>query len=233
VVNELSIPDGGCVADLCGNIWPPGLARNYGLETVGPVFRFKDGEVKVAEGYTWYRENPHEEGAIFEPQRYYDQGQPIVRQPMQTFSVHSVFNCWRLLPCVWTDADASVVNITQGVNHRWMPLSFQHEGNVTRIAEGGTRVVAGKDPAWMPDIIPDTLKALRTSSASGGLGGPLGIIIGLLALTCQEGETSRVFNERKWHRYEWHGRRHRDAGKSSHLALSYTRRPDRKARAPS
>ncbi|KAF4489624.1 hypothetical protein CGGC5_v002727 [Colletotrichum fructicola Nara gc5] len=116
VVNELSfIEEGnGTVpnVDRWGNPLPPNTSQSYGSETPGKIWRYRNGSVSLAgEGFSWYRESPGLEGAIWGPvdmttddgQRYWGTG------PLEEHSTFSVFNCWRFLPCLYADVDVTTI----------------------------------------------------------------------------------------------------------------------------
>ncbi|GKT58059.1 hypothetical protein ColTof4_11986 [Colletotrichum tofieldiae] len=218
VVNELQIlEENGLapVADIYGNPLPPTTARGYGLETTGQVWRYRDGVVSLADGFYWYRPEPGSPGAIYATlNEYFDErGQPLwTPVPMPPHSTFSVFNCWRFLPCLYTDVDVTTVD-DMGVDNKFSPLAFTRDSldsGVTRIrASGGPqRHVAGSKPSWMPTVLPETYAA-PTSSAqqSTGLGGCLPIIIGLLALTKRPGHTDDVFRDGEWNGNRFRGSR--------------------------
>jgi hypothetical protein len=196
-------------ADQYGNPLPPGHKRGYYPERPGRVFRYRNGEIERALGYEWIREAPGESGHVFW------QSQTGQRTQMRVYGEFSVFNCWRLLPCLWTNTDVSVTSMSLTAENRWWALNFEHEeveeveGAVTRIsATGRYRCVAGRSPDWMPYLIPDTFRTVNSDApASGGLGGPLGVILGLMALSRRPGRTDEVFSDRMWNRCTLHGER--------------------------
>ncbi|KAK1980191.1 hypothetical protein LZ30DRAFT_771669 [Colletotrichum cereale] len=222
VVNELQIVEENGVpptADTYGNPLPPRTCRGYGQETVGRVWRYRDGVVSLAEGFYWCRPEPGSPGVICAVADYIDeQGQPFsVLEQTVEHSTFSVFNCWRFLPCLHTNVDVTTV-AEMGVDNKLSHLEFYEDHTdpgVTRIgASGGSqRHVVGGRPSWIPALLPETYAAPGShTQQSTGLGGCLPIIIGLLALTKKPGHTDDVF----WNG-EWNGNRFR-GGRSSRAA---------------
>lgn len=127
---------------------------------------------------------------------------------MGVHSTHSIFNCWRFLPCIYADADTSIIEDLEA-EHRWMQLEFDHdsrEPGMTRIS-GSERHVAGRSPSWIPSLLPETYAPPQSSNSpqSKGLGGPLGIIIGLMALNRRPRHADHVFQQGWWRNNRWTG----------------------------
>jgi len=207
VVNEFQFNEHGEApsADLWGSTVPPRWPVGYGEERPGTVFRFKNGEVRPARGYSWHRAEPGRMGFIGRDE---DDGPA----EMERHSTTSVFNCWRFLPCIWTNTDSSITPMDT-INHKWFPLAFHNVGGVTRIQVGGRdRTVAGRSPQWMPHVIPKSFATHSSAPSSQGLGGPLGVIIGLMALSHRN--TDHPFMNQCWSDYQWSGVRDPGAGES-------------------
>ncbi|KZL79291.1 hypothetical protein CI238_07576, partial [Colletotrichum incanum] len=218
VVNELHIiEDNGVppVADIYGNPLPPSTARGYDQETAGRVWLYRDGVVSPADGFHWCRPEPGSPGGIYTMlDDYFDEhGQPLwTPVQMVPHSTFSVFNCWRFLPCLYTDVDVTTVD-DMGVENKFSSLAFSidsPDSGVTRIrASGGPqRHVVGSRPSWIPSLIPETYATpSSTAQQSTGLGGSLPIIIGLLALTKRPGHTDDVFRDGEWNGNRFRGSR--------------------------
>ncbi|KDN67824.1 hypothetical protein CSUB01_04770 [Colletotrichum sublineola] len=213
VVNELQIVEDGVppAADIYGNPLPPSTPRGYGQETIGRVWRYRDGVVSLAEGFFWYRPEPGSPGVICAANKF-----PFLQRTVQ-HSTFSVFNCWRFLPCLYTDIDVTTVG-GMGVDNKLSHLEFYQDhgdSGVTRIrASGGSqRHVVGGRPSWIPALLPETYAAPSShAQQSTGLGGCLPIIIGLLALTKKPGHTDDVFRNGEWNENRFRGGRSSRAG---------------------
>ncbi|KAK2002601.1 hypothetical protein LX36DRAFT_228121 [Colletotrichum falcatum] len=208
VVNELQIVEENGVppaADTYGNPLPPITSGGYGPETVGSVWRYRDGVVSPAEGFFWCRTEPGSPGAICAVNEYTDEHGLTFQFLERTVehSTFSVFNCWRFLPCLYTDADVTTLD-GMGADNKLSHLEFYQDhtdSGVTRIrASGGSqRHVVGGRPSWVPALLPETyLPPSSHAQQSTGLGGCLPIIIGLLALTKKPGHTDDVFRNGEW-----------------------------------
>lgn len=223
VVNELSFIEEGNGAvpnvDRWGNPLPPNTSQSYGPETPGKIWRYSNGSISLAgEGFSWYRESPGLEGAIWGPvdmttddgQRYWGTG------PLEEHSTFSVFNCWRFLPCLYADVDVTTVG-EMGVDNRWFPLEFSrdsHDPGATRIhgCSDTYRHVAGQNPSWIPTLLPPTYAALGSSGPrSTGLGGCLPIILALIALTTRPRHADDAFSGGLFNGHCWAGQRHHRA----------------------
>lgn len=133
---------------------------------------------------------------------------------MMEYQTCSVFNCWRFLPCRFTDVDASTVD-----DPFWHNLEFRHDRpntGITRIIVpgGSQRHVVGRNPSWMPHVLPEIFATPDPSAPqSTGLGGSFAIIIALLALTTRPRHMDDVFLQGQWNRHQWTGSRCPQAGK--------------------
>lgn len=214
VVNEFQLFDdqngNAPEADRFGNPVPPTNPAAYGEERVGSVWRYENGVISPADRYVWYRPEPGSEGTIAFPyEQQYDDGSGgsgWAYDQMEVHSTFSVFNCWRFLPCIWTEADSSVEEM--GLDYKWQQLEFEHDAReigVTRL-QGSERHVAGKSPSWIPALLPETYAVPSGSwPQSNGLGGPLGIIIALIALSRRPGHTDDAFRDGLWRNGRWTG----------------------------
>ncbi|KAI1176067.1 hypothetical protein F4777DRAFT_285496 [Nemania sp. FL0916] len=191
---------------------PPEDPHDYHSETAGTVFRYRDGEITVADGYRWSRDDRVDvitglraPGAIV---RVDAEGQEV---PMHEYSKYSVFHCWGPLPCVYEKADAlsTPIGEYEGGGYRWNLMSFVDKSlsppGLTRIAAGGQAlVVAGRSPSWMPRLVPELFwNGLPNLPRSTGLGGELPVIIAQMALSQPPGETDVPFRLRWWRHGRW------------------------------
>ncbi|KAI1115580.1 hypothetical protein F5Y14DRAFT_449936 [Nemania sp. NC0429] len=221
VINEISInPRAAPNVDQWGARMPPENPHDYEGETQGTVFRYRDGAVEVAEGYYWYREQ-----GVVDAQTGLRPAGSIVRLdgasgsqwPMETYSAFTVFNCWGPLPCVYEKADALSAFVgAYGAGQRWNVMSFQApdpgSSGLTRVsAAGNSQVVTGKNPSWMPSIVPELFwNASSHAPTSTGLGGELPVIIAQMALSQPRGQTDVPFLSRWWHHGHWLPGNHRN-----------------------
>ncbi|KAH8890209.1 hypothetical protein GQ53DRAFT_766275 [Thozetella sp. PMI_491] len=237
VVNEFVIscePLEGDLAplrDQWGNIVPPVRTEAYGDERVGTVFRYgRDGSVRVAEGYRWWRPQPHRHGRIVKVDNHGN-----IIGCAETYKETSIFACSPQLPLVTAETDASTgasflrkncgcdgqYDEENSPYRPWSPLFFtswpcsgaesmaETTMAVSRISRAGDQCVAGNRPSWIPALVPrcytNTRRTVEASARSYGLGGDLGIIIGLMAFHSEVGNASQVFQSGLWRANEWRG----------------------------
>jgi hypothetical protein len=186
--------------DAWGNPQPPRSPASYDTANERPagVWRWRDGAVEpVGDRYTWLRPDPLLPGAV------YPLASPTA-EPLTVYETFSVFNCWRFLPCLYTATDSSVIDVASSMSYRWVQLAFEHAGPgsltgenpprlVTRIGLG-QRHVEAENPAWMPELVSRSHAAIAPGGpVSYGLGGYVGVILGLMALSQKPKRAERVF----------------------------------------
>lgn len=208
MVNELPLAQNyPPTVDYWGTAMPPDRPAFYAGECPGRVFRYVDGEIHQALGYTWSRKNPSDpDGPVG---NIVVNGADGLVYPTQEYSTFTVFNCWGPLPCVYVKADVTMTNLGDyGIGHRWHLMSFQSPDStgVSRIAEaGGSQVVAGRGPTWAPSLVNGMFMNYGNRPQSQGLAGELPVIIGQMALTHTQGHTDQPFIRQLWHRRKWGG----------------------------
>ncbi|KAK5993899.1 hypothetical protein PT974_07337 [Cladobotryum mycophilum] len=237
VVNELVLDyeqahaNGHAVMDDWFNTVPPSHFTGYGDEIPSYVMRYRDGEVTVATNYQWYRappipNYPREEGRLLLCGSELPDGYII------KYKAFAVFSCNPLLPIVVADGDP----LTQ-CNLRQHPLLFFHpqnpslrgisqavtEDSLMENPSGGgvVKFVAGREPSWIPALVPETYRNPELNPEppqSVGLAGELPIVIGLMAFSEPGDVRSRqncvheIFLGTGHHRGRWRGGRWHHSG---------------------
>ncbi|UPK95205.1 hypothetical protein LCI18_006140 [Fusarium solani-melongenae] len=183
--------------------------------------RYSNGEVSEAQGYHWYRDSSHGTGFLV---RLDASGNFIVDpttgycQTATEYSKFAVFACNPLLPLMVTDSDPllqtgnwELLRIFHPPGNRGLSQVVTLESPM-REGRAPVRYVAGRNPSWIPALIPKTYRSpIHHSPDSRGLGGELPIILGLMALTAESNPSGNdavntVFLERRaWRRQEWRG----------------------------
>ncbi|KAI1813775.1 hypothetical protein GGS20DRAFT_462457 [Poronia punctata] len=209
VVNELEMAEVTPTVDQWGTEIPPDMPSHYLGEYPGAVFRYTDGRIDPAPEYVWERtggyQNPHY------GQKYPGRIVHISGIATRDYSTYTVFNCWRPLPCLYVETDPMSNLIgALGDGARWNLMGFHvpDGSGVTRIAPagGGSEVVGGRHPTWMPSLVPAMFENTDGSlPRSVGLTGPLPVIIGRMALAYPRGRTNEPFATGMWHRRRWRG----------------------------
>lgn len=215
--------------DQWGNILPPDSPQYYGLEKVGAVFRYSDGSISLAEGYTWFRPSNGDQGYIMS-NRQNDDGDWA--KPTH-YKTQAAFACSPLLPLLVVGTDPSV-NSTffrhgyssavcdkptstegDGADKSWDLLHFCHPGESSRgisqasLGGSGRVYLAGKDADWMHALIPLPFHNTRqdiTVPQATGLSGELPLVIALMAFwDHRHRKPGDVFsrNNGKWQQHRW------------------------------
>ncbi|RMJ15840.1 hypothetical protein CDV36_004483 [Fusarium kuroshium] len=154
----------------------------YFGEIPSKVMRYSNGEVSEAPGYYWSRE----EGPIGQLFLIDSSGNNIPNpstgsyRTAQEYKTFAVFACNPLLPLIVTGTDPLVYHTSD-----WELLRIFHPRNQIGLSQVVTlespmgegpapvRYVAGKNPSWMPALIPTTYKSPHADDPeSGGLGDP-------------------------------------------------------------
>ncbi|KAI1313240.1 hypothetical protein F5Y03DRAFT_159915 [Xylaria venustula] len=218
VVNELLLnPNTPPNVDQWGTVMPPFDPQSYASEAPGRVFRYRDGEITEARGYYWERECMDLESPHKCPGSIYLTGGVVPPWEMTRYSQYTVFHCWRPLPCVYMEDDplCTLIAPRGGVPRRgWCGesrplyrLSFETPDmtGISHITAGGTsQITAGRNPSWIPSLVPEMFRNEDPCApVSRGLGGLLPVIVAQMALTQPRGQTDRPFIERWWHRRHW------------------------------
>ncbi|EEU35562.1 uncharacterized protein NECHADRAFT_52413 [Fusarium vanettenii 77-13-4] len=220
IVNKLIIFDPEW--DEYHNSIPPHAPHKYMGEISSKVMRYSNGQVSEAVGYHWYRDSSHAMGHLFcldSSGNYIPDNSTDSYHMAQQYETFAVFACNPLLPLMVTDRDPLVRE-----TRNWQLLRIFHSPRARGLSQvvtlesamgyGGApvRYVAGKSPSWMPALIPETYQSPNLRAPpSRGLGGELGIVLGLMALTADKSTTSNdavneMFIERQqWHHNKWRG----------------------------
>ncbi|KAL2019013.1 hypothetical protein VTK56DRAFT_10178 [Thermocarpiscus australiensis] len=216
VVNELQFDlDGRALTDQWGNTVPPLKAEAYNGEIVGTVFRYENGVISPAAGYTWHRPAMGHRGCIVRV----NQAGVIDGFPAH-YSTQTIFACSPLLPVIVTHEDASLgysffrrfcacdQRFDEPHCTTWFQLHFEHQNGVSFVNSYGSgyTYVAGKDASWIPSLVPSAYQNTGASSPpSEGLSGELPIILALMGFHSRAGRASDVFSNQKWHLGQWRG----------------------------
>ncbi|KAI0968739.1 hypothetical protein F4678DRAFT_481935 [Xylaria arbuscula] len=223
VVNELlfnlnTTPN----VDQWGTVMPPFDPHSYASESPGRVFRYHDGEVTEARDYYWERQCMDLASPDKCPGSIYLHGGSTPPWELTRFSQYTVFHCWRPLPCVYMEDDPLCTLIAPYRGEPWQRwygearplyrLSFEPPditgiSHITAGGESASQVVAGRNPSWIPSLVPEMFRNEDPNAPpSRGLGGLLPVLIAQMALTQPRGQTDRPFLERWWHQRHWRGR---------------------------
>ncbi|KAH8200153.1 hypothetical protein TruAng_005665 [Truncatella angustata] len=215
VVNEYNLnPNHAPAADRWGNIVPPETWEDYAEEHEGRVFRYCGGIVSTEETYTWHRPGLGLAGKI----GFWQMGSDELGNPMEVFcalekySDFSMFNCGPFLPTIYGAGDVSE---DDGCFDGWRALHFSHVGGISQASpNGGYKYVAGQNAGFIDVLLPKAYaNADPNAPQSAGLGGQVGLVIGLMALSQRPGTIDAAFQHPKWNMNQWTGHRHDSACK--------------------
>ncbi|KAF4506665.1 hypothetical protein G6O67_006728 [Ophiocordyceps sinensis] len=213
VVNKLLINQGES-CDMHRDVWhnelPPRNCWGYDGEAASRVMRYEGGQVTEARGYRWYRPMVRQEGFCVDS----------AFVAVECYSHAAVFSCNPHLPVVIIPADPTTLPDREQTMHA---LHFFHPPDPLRGLSqattpdasylpphggGPVKYVAGRNPSWIPGLVPQTYAAPRSNAGlppSRGLGGELPIVLGLMAFS---GAPDQVYMSRSdsGHRGYWRDR---------------------------
>ncbi|KAK7911080.1 hypothetical protein PG985_013561 [Apiospora marii] len=208
---------------MLNNQLPPQDYSEFGPKIPGKVFRYNNGDISVANGFTVSPGRPYYDlddemscrpSTIgYDTDRMLKDDGQVVRLsertwvPLQCYSTATIYNCGPFAPCLFKPGDASDPSDLMASEYIFRMMHFTNEGGVSRaITNGGIRKVAGNNPTWVGSLVPDNYNDRRTSQVSTGLGGEFCLLIGLMALAQVRGNCDRAFaTEPKWHNNRWTG----------------------------
>jgi hypothetical protein len=213
VVNELNMnQDHPPSADRWGNYTPPDTPNGYVHESVGRVFRYHDGIITPEEKHMWYRSDVGERGDIgYWTQEADEAGNALpLFNALATYSTFAVFNCGPFLPLVYGVGDVSE---DHSDFDGWRALHFHHVSGVSQASpNGGHKCLAGRNTDFIDRLVP---RAYCNSEArapqSKGLGGEIGLVIGMMALSQSPGMIDTAFHSQAWAGNKWTAERAADA----------------------
>ncbi|KAM5378201.1 hypothetical protein ACJA88_005935 [Fusarium oxysporum] len=197
IANKLVIHNPG--RDDYLHLIPPSSPNYYRGEVPSKVMRYKNGEVSEAADWRWYRDAstlPASEGQLL---RVDARGNCITDQygqvyPAEEYKTFGVAACNPLLPIMVTEHDPLVTISNWELLRVFHPPSIPGLSQLSTITStmgpgpGPLLHVVGRNPAWIPGLLPLTYKAPRRDAPhSAGLGGELPIVLGLMALNASPG----------------------------------------------
>ncbi|KAK4463019.1 hypothetical protein QBC42DRAFT_325325 [Cladorrhinum samala] len=235
VVNELELnleppPGSSVLRDPWLNTVPPQSPAAYTNEHVGTVFRYRSGVVTPAPDYMWYRpEGMNQPGVMvrIDGATGHPNGCPTpYADAWGGGATQTMFSCSPHLPVLVTNTDATLGTSFlrrccqcdsqfggggDGCSP-WRLLHFErsdeHPGvSFVNACGRGSPCVQGRDPSWMPSLVPTTYQNTYAAGVpqSRGLAGQLPTVIGLMALQSMAGRADEVFASQKWHMCRWNG----------------------------
>ncbi|KAK0716421.1 hypothetical protein B0T21DRAFT_386732 [Apiosordaria backusii] len=141
-------------------------------------------------------------------------GRPVV------YRQASIFSCCSHLPVIVGPGDASLGNsrimrqdLDSDTVFYWslLPICrWKADSNITYVTtEGrGGSFVVGRNPSWVPSLVPQIYANPGANVTSGGLSGDLSVLIGLMAFHGRRRRASEVFSSQRWHHNRWVGNQH-------------------------
>lgn len=220
------------------NLPPPSLAQGYSHEIASKVMRYRDGHVSEARGWQWGRPQtspglPKADGVIW---TYAPDGAPFYAEYYRAFTT---FACNPFLPIVCIEGDPSTHNAPKMTpllffrpprDHpmRGISQACTDESDMD-MGPGPAKYTAGRHASWIPSLVPPTYATQDAAAPrSGGLGGELPIVIGLMAFSeagdrdAGTNRTNEIFlGGSGQHHGRWHGQRWTHVHKPSGCELHY------------
>ncbi|POR35884.1 Uncharacterized protein TPAR_03926 [Tolypocladium paradoxum] len=190
------------------NTLPPRNCYGYSGEIASRVMRYQGGEVTEARGYQWFRSELCQSGYCYSTSC----------ESVMCYRDFGVFSCGPHLPIVVMPGDPMTIVEGKDAMHA---LRFFHPSSNSELkgvsqatwADGDmppggfpVKYVAGRDPSWIPSLVPKMFRNTETGVSSRGLGGELPIVLGLMAFSEAGGRVDEIFLGRNGHRGRWRDR---------------------------
>lgn len=210
IVNELQVnedPRNGVIprVDENGRWIPPVFRAGFYAQTAGRVYRWRDGVVTAADGYQWHSEHINAttqalgaNGTVYAPNNV----------PLDCYKATTVFYCnpWTQFLTAFGDAGARDMTMSTEPNHRWWPLTFRHDRQISRVDVVGEEYLAGTGATWVDQLVPNAYNNYPPSHQSAGLAGDLPTVISLVAFSCPYDQLDDVLLvDRAWQNHQWIG----------------------------
>lgn len=109
--------------------------------------------------------------------------------------------------------NASEYDIATEHPYRWLPLTFRHDEEVSRVAEGSAgEYLYGNGRDWINALgLAPYAHPYRHEPPCGALSGNLATVIGLVAFSCRAAELGDVLLvDQAWVGHRWYGHNRRD-----------------------
>ena len=202
-----------------GRYYPPVLAQGFLAQTPGHVFRWRNGEVSLAEGYIWFSQLTQQQDGWAQGRIYANSTTGVIYP--DHYRTATVFYCNHFAKFFTARGDASARD-SLDPEDSWHPLSFFHQNNVSYVDHTGDQeFLAVRRASWIEELLPNTYRRhSKDGPANGGLAGLLPIIISLVAFSClSRDELYRVLiHHRAWRNHRWVPHQ-RDVGREYYPAL--------------
>lgn len=175
--------------------WEPPVSSNgFDRPVIGQLYRWDEGIISVC------YDCPLREGAY--------RVSVTSNAPLATYRTNTLFWCNPFTQFMIVPGDASTYNIASATppNNRWWPLNFEHDGDLSRVAESGQHpYLAGRRLAWIRDLGLESY-ACHQGVHHGGLAGNLAAVVGLVAFSCSSSDLEDVLvRDQAWIETVWRG----------------------------
>jgi hypothetical protein len=217
VVNELPINDdpaeGGVAArtNQTGRWVPPVYSNGFYPPAQGQLYRWRHGTISAASECHWY-------GKVWVSREM---------RPLSAYKSVTMFWCNPFVQFMTAMGDVTMYDIVTSVypRNRWWPLTFRHDGAISRVDMGREPLLATEDSAWANSFGLASHANYNAEKEIGkaGLAGDLAIIIALIAFTCAADDLEDVLlKDQAWRHYEWRGHNRHHGRKSGPLFWNYS-----------
>ncbi|KAF4120650.1 hypothetical protein GMORB2_2653 [Geosmithia morbida] len=254
VINDIAISRSE--EDTWGQARPPTDMQSYSRELESSVMRYKNGKIEELPAYQFVFERDPDTGigAIYQLNqrncgKQSDWPHRGDLKPIPTYKTCTMFACHPFMPYVMVPSDATIHDTRTGPpidDFTWRPLRFRFPLSSRGIITGVSQAVftshddthptysyvAGRNPSWVPSLLPPTYVNPLVKRPSRGLGGDVSILLGLMAFSapCEQGQprahTTFIDGTLRWENHEW---KHRDPPKGGgcfpHTSPSLLTRP--------
>jgi hypothetical protein len=200
-INELQVNEdpsrGGVVPrhDEDGRWVPPIYSSGFYQQETGRLYRWHEGTISLASSCPWI------DGAF----RVSDDNS----RHLEGYKTSTLFWCNNFTQFKMATCDVTTFNMAGAVApyNRWLPLTFQNEGTLSRLEASADECLASRGTKWIGELgLASYESDMLPSRVDGGLAGDLATIVGLVAFSC---EPKRLYDilqgDRAWHNYQWRG----------------------------
>lgn len=215
-INELPVNDdpaeGGVLArrNQTGRWVPPIYSNGFHPSAQGKLYRWTHGAISAASDCHWFGKAWASRGM----------------RPLTVYKTVTMFWCNPFVQFMTAMGDATMYDIATSAypRNRWWPLTFRHEGAISRVDMGREPLLATEDSAWADSfgLASHANHNAKDNIGKAGLAGDLAIIVALIAFTCAADDLEDVLlKDQAWRYHVWRGHTRHHGRKSRTVLWNY------------
>jgi hypothetical protein len=192
-----------------GRWYPPIRSNGFGQQVPSRIFRWSEnGRISSADDCQWFN----------------NQWWSSAGDQLTEYRASTLFWCNNFTQFMVATGDASARHMDESPDpqNRWWPLSFRHEGSLSRVEEVGQEARLAGSGNWINALGLSSYRNRHTTPI-GGLAGNAAIVIGLIAFSCEARHLDDILlTDRAWRRgARWHGH-HRNEGRTLCIRILFS-----------